>query len=550
MAKKNKNSFGGANSFGKFKGSVFSGSTPKIETYKVEPIEGVFGGSIPNSIYTIDRESTWSRWRRGWELGSANISNTAYQYPFEYIIPTTSGAIDQIGNREPLMSGVFRGFPTKNKELGIHWAGKVEPGNLRFDRLSDASGTLLAISGEVPRSTLYLGVPQDNENYWYIQLSGTFSTISPVPPPLYVTFSGTTQTLKPIVGDILEDKILTVSGQAIDIDSRDPATNRRFGFVQAVLAGVDQFQGILKLEKLGSVQGTIDGILATPSRIPPHTGRFFQTGARFCCSCQDFTRRDYAYLSNLGVRKKPLFPRTNVASLKPGRTEEVYELGKLSNAMMTQVNEKITQNRSLTIIAPSGYQLVGVGASGETKDVRDPKTLYRDAPGQFTDFGKVYRRGFGDNPSPTQVAEGMPKYGDYKQSGLAITEISDDWTYVLDQYRYCKHIYAMRYIAGEFPTEPSDFPIDAGLMSEWENMLIDKTVTEQTKSLREFVNYGVSHMDIPPFNCQSPIMIPMLQKLFNFPSEFIELQQFIMRDKNGVAYIPASGQKPNAEGQS
>ena len=108
----------------------------------------------------------------------------------------------------------------------------------------------------------------------------------------------------------------------------------------------------------------------------------------------------------------------------------------------------------------------------------------------------------------------------------------------------------MKYIAGEFPLEPSDFPIDAGLMSEWENMLIDQTILEQTKSLSEFVNYGVSHMDIPPFNCQSPIMIPMLQKLFNFPSEFIELQQFIMRDKNGVAYIPASGQRPNADGQS
>ena len=550
MAKKNKNSFGGANSFGKFKGSVFSGSTPKIETYKVEPIEGVFGGSIPNSLYTVERESTWSRWRRGYELGTANLTNTAYKYPFEYIIPTTSGAVDEIGAREPLMSGVFRGFPTKNKELGIHWAGKVLPGNLRFDRLEDASGTLLAISGEVPKSTLYSGVKQDNENYWYIQLSGVFNTISPVPPPLLVTFSGTNQTLKPIVGDILEDKILTVSGEAINIDSRDPATNRRFGFVQAVLAGIDEYQGILKFEKLGSVQATLDGILATPSRIPPHKGRFLQTGARYCCSCQDFTRRDYAYLSNLGVRKKPLFPRANVATLKPGRTEEVYELGNLSNAMMTEVNAKIVQNRSLTIVAPSGYQLVGVGVSGDTKDVRDPKTLYRDAPGQFTDFGKVYRRGFGDNPSPTQVAEGMPKYGDYKQSGLDITEISDDWTYVLDQYRYCKHIYAMRYLEGEFPTEPSDFPIDAGLMSEWEASLIDKTITEQTKSLSEFINYGVSHMDIPPFNCQSPIMIPMLQKLFNFPSKFIELQQFIMRDKNGVAYIPASGQKPNADGQS
>ena len=549
MASKKSNPFGGSNGFGNFKNQSFDRVGPKIETYRVEPIEGVFGGSIPNSLYTVDRESTWSRWRRGYELGTANLKNTAYQYDFAYIIPTTSGAIDQIGAREPQVSGVFRGFPTKNKELGIHWAGQVFPGNLRFDRLDDGSGTLLAISGEVPKNTLFLGVEQDNQNYWYIQLSGSFSTINPVPPPLFVTFSGTTQTLKPINGDILEDKILTVSGTAIDIDSRDPATNRRFGFVQAVLIDVDQYQGILKLEKLGSVQGTIDGILATPSRISPHPGRFFQTGPRYCCSCQDFTRRDYAYLSNLGVRKKPLFPRTNVATLKPGRTEEVYELGQLSNAMMTEVNEKIVQNRSLTIVAPSGYQLVGVGVSGETKDVRDPKTLYRDVPGQFTDFGKIYRRGFGDNPSPTQVAEGMPKYGDYKQSGLTITEISDDWTYVLDQYRYCKHIYAMKYIADEFPTEPSDFPIDAGLMTEWENNLIDKTIKEQKDSFNSFTEYGISHMDIPPYNCQSPIMIPMLQRLFNFPSEFIELQQFIMFDKNGVAYIPASGQKPNSEGQ-
>ena len=85
----------------------------------------------------------------------------------------------------------------------------------------------------------------------------------------------------------------------------------------------------------------------------------------------------------------------------------------------------------------------------KTKDARDPKTLYRDVPGQFTDFGKIYRRGFGDNPSPTQVAEGMPKYGDYKQSGLTITEISDDWTYVLRsvsllQTYLCNEIYCRR----------------------------------------------------------------------------------------------------------
>jgi hypothetical protein len=113
MASKKSNPFGGSNGFGNFKKQSFDGSGPKIEKYRVEPIEGVFGGSIPNSLYTVDRESTWSRWRRGYELGTANLKNTAYEYNFAYIIPTTSGAIDQIGAREPQLSGTFRGFPTR-----------------------------------------------------------------------------------------------------------------------------------------------------------------------------------------------------------------------------------------------------------------------------------------------------------------------------------------------------------------------------------------------------------------------------------------------------
>lgn len=552
MAKKNKNSFGGANSFGKFKGSVFSGSNPKIESYRVEPIEGVFGGSVPNSIYTVDRESTWSRWRRGYELATSNLSKADFTYPFKYEIPT-AGADQTIGNREPFISGAFIGFPTANKELGMHWAGHVLAGNLRFDRLDDnrtGPGTPLAISGEINKNRLFLGVPQDNENYWYIQLSGTFSTINPVPPPLYVTFPGVPVGIKPINGDILEDKILTISGEAIDKDTRNPATNIRYGFVQAVLADLDQFQGILKLEKLGSVQATIDGTLVTPSRIPPHNNRFFQNGDRYCCSCQDFNRRDYAYLSTIGKYKRPLFPRDNVANLKPGRTEEMYYQGEKLNSAMTKVNEDIIVNRSMTLIQPSGYELRGITTSGVVKDTRDPKTLYRDVPGVFRDFGKIYRRGFGDNPSPTQVAEGMPKYGDYKQSGLDITEISDNWTYVLDQYRYCKHIYALKYQEGEFPTEPSDFPVEVAGMIEWEDDLVQKTRNEQAKAFDNLVYFGMSHMDVPPYNCQAPMMMPMMQRLFNVPSNFIQMGHFIMFDKNGEPYIPASGERPNADGQS
>jgi hypothetical protein len=542
MASKPKRSGG---SFGNFGGKSF-GKVAEIKPYKVEPITAEFGGSIPNSLYTIDRNSSWSRWRRGYELATSNLALSEFSYPFVYEIPTAE-ASGTVGNREPFISGAFLGFPTSNKELGMHWAGRVFAGNLRFDRLDDnpsGPGTPLAISGEVPKTTLFLGLPQDNENYWYIQLSGTFSFINPVPPPLYVTFPGQPFGIKPINGDVLEDKILTVSGEAINKDTRNPATNIRYGFVQAVLSDVDQFQGILKLDKLGSVQATIDGVLVTPSRIPPHKDRFFQNGDRFCCSCQDFTRRDYAYLSTVGKYKRPLFPRNNVASLKPGRSEEMYYNGDRLNSAMTKANEDIVQNRTMTLVAPSGYQLLGVASSGITKDARDPKTLYRDVPGVYSEFGSAYRRGFGDNPSPTQIAEGMPKYGDYTQSGLDITSITDSWTYVLDQYRYCKHIYALRYLEGEFPTEPSDFPVQVAGMIEWENELIEKTQKEQAKAFESVVYHGVSYMDVPPYNCQAPMMMPMMQRLFNVPTEFIDMNYFIMYDKNNQPYIPVSGEKP------
>jgi hypothetical protein len=188
--------------------------------------------------------------------------------------------------------------------------------------------------------------------------------------------------------------------------------------------------------------------------------------------------------------------------------------------------------------------LLGVASSGITKDARDPKTLYRDVPGVYSEFGSAYRRGFGDNPSPTQIAEGMPKYGDYTQSGLDITSITDNWTYVLDQYRYCKHIYALRYLEGEFPTEPSDFPVQVAGMIEWENELIEKTQKEQAKAFESVVYHGVSYMDVPPYNCQAPMMMPMMQRLFNVPTEFIDMNYFIMYDKNNQPYIPVSGEKP------
>ena len=544
------------------KGNSFSGSSfskaegPDIANYKVKPIKGEFGGSIPDSLYTSNRESTWTRWRRGWELATSNGVERPFYYPFKYLIPLDGLTI--IGNREPEVSGVVQGFLTENKEYGMHWAGRIDPGNLRLDNLTDEQNVRLAISGEAPPTQLFLGSGQDNENFWYVQLSGTFSSFrvsgvsAPVPPPLYVEFFPGNG-IKPINGDILEDKILTVSGTPIDSDTRDPATAKRYGFMQAVLADVDQNQGILKLSKLGSVQSTEDGVLVTPSRIPPESGRFFQTGARYCCSCQDFTRRNYAYLSSLGLRKGKKFPKNKCATVKPGRYEEMRLRGEILNSAQQQITANALNNRLMTIVYPSGesneYSLRGVTFSESGKDIRDPKTLYRDRPGVFEDFGKMYIRGFGDNPNPSGIAEGLSKFTDYTQSGLAITEISDFWTYTLDQYTYCKHIYAMKYQDGEFPVEPSDFPVDVGLMSEWENRIIEKTRKGQEKAFERLAYYGLGYMDVPPFNFQAPMMSPMLQRLVNIPTQFIVMQNFSMVDKDGNTYNVVSGQMPEVDPQ-
>jgi hypothetical protein len=543
--------------FGNFGSSSFS-EIPKVETrkYKVAPVKGEFGGSIPDSLYTSNRESTWTRWRRGWELATANGVERPFFYDFAYEIPLNG--VPLIGNRSPLISGAVQGFLTENKEYGMHWAGRINAGNLRFDNLEDQQGVRLAVSGEAPPTQLFLGSGQDNENFWYIQLSGTFSsgTISgvsgPVPPPLFVRLPFGTE-IKPINGDILESKIVTVSGQPIDSDTRDPATGKRYGFVQAILADVDQNQGILKVVKLGSVQSTLDGVLQTPSRIPFESGRFLQTGNRYCCTCQDFTRRNYAYLSTLGLRKGRLFPRNKCATVKPGRYEVMTLRGQILNSAQQEITANALDNRLMTIIYPSGesenYPVPGATLSQSGKDINDPKTLYRDRPGVFEDFGGVYERGFGDDPNPSGVAEGLSKYADYKQSGLSITEVSDNWTFVLDQYTFCKHIYAMKYADGEFPNEPSDFPVEVGLMSEWENRLVDKTRNEQTKAFERLAYYGLGYQDTPPFNLQSPMMSPMLQRLINIPQEFIVMQNFFMVDKDGITYNIASGQMPTVDPQ-
>ena len=86
-------------------------------------------------------------------------------------------------------------------------------------------------------------------------------------------------------------------------------------------------------------------------------------------------------------------------------------------------------------------------------------------------------------------------------------------------------------------------------MAEYEDQLVKRTAAEQTRAFEKLDFYGMGYMDVPPFNIQAPMMMPMMQKLFNIPSTFIQIKQFTMKDKNGNSYAVVSGQKPAAGGQ-
>ena len=513
MARRSGNSF---SNFGKPRGQ---------DDFSVKPIKSEFGGSVPDSLYTVNRESAWSRWRRGYELATASIVDNSFDYSFKYFIPIPAGTPGTGGN-PPTIPGVFKGFPTKNKELGMHWAGARIAGSLRFDNVLDSGGTPAAIAS----------VTEDDE-FWYVQLAGTWSTSNPLPPPLYVAVPGVPGGIKAINGEILEDRIIDVGGVPITRDTINPANQTRYGYVQAVLVETNPFTGILTLRKRGSVEATPDRILVTPATRPPNVGRYFMTGTRYCCSCQDFTRREYAYLSSLGQRRGTKFPLSRAAYLKPGRYEVMRIAGKVANQAMTDA----LTNRQMEIISPAPEYNIPPTVTPNSLTI--PGST-RDDPGVFRDFGSVYTRSTSDPSVPGAKAEGLPSFNDYSAVGNVITSLTDTWTPLLDEFRYCKHIYAMKYEEGVFPPEPSDFPVMEEGMAEWEQRLVEKTEKEQEQAATNLLKYGLSYMDVPPYNCQAPMMMPMMQKLFNVPSTFILMQGFIMYDKNGTAYRPSQGGSP------
>ena len=104
------------------------------------------------------------------------------------------------------------------------------------------------------------------------------------------------------------------------------------------------------------------------------------------CTCQDFTRRNYAYLSTLGLYKKPQFAKAKASTIKPGRTEEMINRGNVLNAAQQQLTNIALGSSSMTIIYPSGednrFSVLGVSLTESGKILEDPK-IYTEIILQF-----------------------------------------------------------------------------------------------------------------------------------------------------------------------
>lgn len=522
MGKKSQGSFG---SFSHIKPVLPAG---------VKPITTEFSrGSLPDSIYRVNRESAWSRWRKGYELATASFYNNDYSYPFQYELTTQTTS----GNPPPTISGAFVGFPTDNKELGIHWAIWRYAGSLRCDDLTDP----------VTTQKLFVESVTEDSVSWYVKLAGNWSNANPLPAPFYIPVPGEPNGLRPAITEIFEDRIIQAGGDIITKDTINPQDQRRYGYVQAIATDVNPFTGIITFKKAGSIYLTPDAVFQTPSPIGFTPGRFLITGSRYACTCQDFTHRDYSFLSNMGASDKKFFPRSNVASIKPGRFELTKRDGILDNSAMTAADV----DRSLEVYAPDNFEL---DYTVTDTSITDRKAT-RDNPGVFREFGYIYTRSSSNISSQGSSSEGIPVYDDYSSETVrtdsnsipqdVITAVADNWTPLLDELRYCKHIYALKFRDRLFPPEPSDFPVEQNSMADWEQNLVKKTSKQQTEA-RTFYNTqrALALMDVPPYNCQSPLLYPVLQKLFNITTDRITIDNFTMFDKNGTPYKPSLNQRP------
>ena len=105
----------------------------------------------------------------------------------------------------------------------------------------------------------------------------------------------------------------------------------------------------------------------------------------------------------------------------------------------------------------------------------------------------------------------------------------------------------MKFIEGINPPEPSDIPVEPDSIAEWEQKLVTDLEKQDRGLLYEQMRQSIGAMDVPPYNCQAPMMMPMLQKLFNVPSNLIVMDGFTMFDKNDTPYKPSQGGMPSPE---
>jgi hypothetical protein len=208
-----------------------------------------------------------------------------------------------------------------------------------------------------------------------------------------------------------------------------------------------------------------------------------------------------------------------------------------NSAMITSL-----ENRSLNVEAPSASFVLPDSIA--TSAVNRLST--RDNPGIYQDFGATYKRNIEAPSLPGNKPDGLPVFEDYTVVQDVITSLGDYWEPVLDEMRYCKHVYALKFAERVFPPEPSDYPVEYESMAEWEQTLVQEAESNQQRyETFQVTKNSLSYMDVPPYNCQSPTVAPMLQKLFNIPNQIVFLSGFTMIDKTGRTYVPASGEKPS-----
>ena len=242
-------------------------------------------------------------------ITTASLYTNNFSYRFKYTVPFPQGFLPT-GTEYPDILGYFQGFPTRSKEFRVHWAAKKTPGSVRFDRLKAYVALLNTYSFDKPtfdyldsgqwfddetmvkEIDAYIGSVTEDAEYWYVKLNGAWTKGNKLPPPLYVDLGTGLEGLKALNGEVLEDRIISKDGTIIDRDTIDPATQKRYGYVQAVLIDTDEETGVLKFKKAGSVEATADRTLVSPATRPPAVGRYFITGPRYCCTCQDFTHRE------------------------------------------------------------------------------------------------------------------------------------------------------------------------------------------------------------------------------------------------------------------